>query len=134
MDIWTNNKINYDIIVYSKQSKHEQFINACTLNIQKIIKYKIDVDKFNKFEKMFQPYEEIIYLYDNIGNNLMFDSNYYITFDQNITLDLIDIKFSYSKENEYQIHILKKVLYLKSLELLILIFFELIKNTLISLL
>ena len=50
---------------------------------------------------MFQPYEEIIYLYDNIGNNLMFDSNYYITFDQNITLDLIDIKFSYSKENEY---------------------------------
>ena len=38
MDIWTNNEINYDIIVYSKQSENEQFINACTLNIKKINK------------------------------------------------------------------------------------------------
>ena len=96
MVTWTNNEINYDFVIFTKQTKNEQYIDACTTNFKRIIKYNIYLDK--NFEKIIRPNEEMIFIYDS---NYYYDYNYFISFDQDISLDLIDIKCSYSGETKY---------------------------------
>ena len=96
MDTWTNNEINYDFVIFAKQIKNEQYIDVCTTQFKRIIKYNIYQDK--NFEKIIYPNEEMIFIYDGYHHHYY---NYYITFDQDISLDLIDIKCSYSDETKY---------------------------------
>lgn len=85
MDISYGIMAQYDLLIYSKQINNQQFINIKDESIKQLFKYNIT----NNFEKIIEPYEEIVFLYDYYDSKEYY---YYIFIDEQKNLsDLFDI-------------------------------------------
>ena len=90
MDKWPSFEISYDFLIYIKQVNYQKNRNIYRTNIKKLVKF--DINSLSPFEKIIEPYEEVILLYDGEGKRIDWGDNifYYLSFDQDISLDSIN--------------------------------------------